>query len=144
MEAPVLEGEWLSLVEASQRTGMSIQTLRRRLKEGKLRSRQCTTSHGLAWQVWITKDDQSENGVEGEDNQALFEESNLLTNLGEPSLATLPTLQLIQWLKELQQENRELASKLGYAQAQLEESQQKVLMLEVPKVEESKAWWRFW
>jgi hypothetical protein len=154
METQTLEGEWLPLVEASQRMGMSVQTLRRRLKEGKLRSRQSTTSHGLAWQVWVSKIDHSEEGVEGQDNLDPIEESNQLTNLDGSALATLPTLQLIQWLKELQQENRELASKLGYTQAQLEQAHEKVLMLEDPKPEleprleesraEPKPWWLNW
>src|SRR4051812_27089077 len=97
------QGEWLSLVEASRRLGQSVQTLRRRLKEGKIPARQATTSHGLAWQVWVSNLDQAEGSEAGESNQPFFEESNQeVSQLVIQEYATKGILELISWLQKSQ------------------------------------------
>ena len=44
-------GERITLVEAAERSGLSVDLVRRRLKSGHLPSRQTTTKHGPAWEV---------------------------------------------------------------------------------------------
>ena len=46
-------GEWLTLVEASRSLGCSIDTVRRRARDGAYRSRKEHTRYGEAWRVWI-------------------------------------------------------------------------------------------
>jgi AraC-like DNA-binding protein len=45
-------GEWLPLAEAAAHIGVSVKTVRRRLKAGELTSRQVATQHGQAYEVW--------------------------------------------------------------------------------------------
>jgi hypothetical protein len=44
-------GDWLPLAEAARRIGVSLDTLRRRMKRGEVRARKVPTRHGPAWQV---------------------------------------------------------------------------------------------
>ena len=44
-------GEWITLAEARERSGLSIDALRRRLKRGQLPARQEQTRHGPTWLV---------------------------------------------------------------------------------------------
>ena len=43
------DGQWLSLRDAAERLGVSVDTARRRLKRGELRGEQRTTPHGPSW-----------------------------------------------------------------------------------------------
>src|SRR3954465_13333965 len=108
------QGEWLSLVEASRRLGQSVQTLRRRVKEQKIQSRRATTSHGIAWQVWVPTDNQAQSTGEEEDNQAYFEESNQeVSQQVIQEYATKGVLELIGWLQKMHEENTQLSGRVG-------------------------------
>jgi len=48
------DGAWLRLAEAAERLGVSVDTLRRRVRAGAVRSRQVPTRHGPAYEVWTT------------------------------------------------------------------------------------------
>jgi hypothetical protein len=135
-------GEWVTLAEASQRTGVSIQTLRRKLKKGKIESRQVETIYGPTWQVPLAQ----LSRVEGE---------------ASPQSQDSTNLELVNLVRDLHQENRELAetSSMWQERAQtlalhLSQAQEKILMLEAPKEEEPASkngeednllpWWRRW
>jgi hypothetical protein len=48
-----MEEQWISLREAAERLGVSVDTARRRLKRGELRGEQRTTPHGPSWFVLL-------------------------------------------------------------------------------------------
>jgi hypothetical protein len=51
--ATELEGEWALLPRAAAHLGVSVHTLRRRIKRGELESRQVPSRHGPAYEVWV-------------------------------------------------------------------------------------------
>ena len=159
------QGEWVSLVEGSQRLGISIQTLRRKVKKGEVEARQVTTSHGLAWQIKLLRDDNGHSKVEDLDTQ----QDNQEQPVEQPEQGEA-ILKMIDWLRTMQEENRNLAGQVGFYQSKLQQlegqlalAQGKILMLEAPKAPESPPeapemvaaeeegeratsapWWRLW
>ncbi len=142
-------------------------TLRRRLKENHFEAKQVPSRSGPQWMIRldhaqgsVTKHlvapHQVEDYSQDQAEQAQTEGSDQADN---PHQATQqPLLEALSLIRELQEENRNLAGQLGFVQAQLLQSQhqleqadQKMLMLEAPKAEpqvgsadEPKPWWRFW
>jgi len=55
-DAPTADG-WLSLAEAAQQLGISVDAVRRRLRRGEYPRRQMRTRHGLIWQVQLVPAD---------------------------------------------------------------------------------------
>ncbi len=155
------QGEWLTLQVASQRLGVSIQTLRRKVKKGNIPSRQVETIHGMTYEVCVAPDYPTLERV-GWETRPKTEESG--------------SLELLALLHKLQDENRELhqevvakseacamwqaraemvSAQLTATQVQLGEAQQIIKALEAPKVElkleesrevvvEAKPWWKIW
>jgi hypothetical protein len=152
------QGEWLTLQVASQRLGVSIQTLRRKIKKGKLESRQVESIHGMTYEVCIAPD------------------YHTMERVGwgsSPKAETSGNREILALLHKLQDENRELhqeaiakseACAMWQARAemvslqltatheQLRAAQQTIKMLEAPKVEpvpeeskvEDRPWWKIW
>src|SRR5215210_8994112 len=113
---------WLTLADASDRLGCSIDTLRRRLKRGELEATQVKTRYGLVWEVRLGEMP-TVGSTPMHDNQP--------QELG----------QLVALVRDLHQENRELAEaasmwqgRADILQHQLSEMKERVLMLEAPKV----------
>jgi hypothetical protein len=156
-------GEWLNLSDASHRLGLSIQTLRRRIKKQKIQSRLVENRFGSSYEVWVDQDYSSE--VEGLDRTTPEESSGVDRNSHQEGEST--HLELIRLVDKLHQENRGLveaatvwqaragmlAEQLSFTQAQLGEAHQTIKMLEAPKVETkqddqlqvgSEPWWKRW
>ncbi len=159
-------GEWLNLADASHRMKLSIQTLRRRIKKGKIQSRQVDNPFGKSYEVWVGHDYTPEQ--EGIDLDYSSEQEERVDRpspeIGEPA-----NLELVRLVDRLQRENRELVEaatvwqaragmlmeQFSHTQLQLTEAQQTIKMLEGPKVElnpeesrevlvETKPWWKIW
>lgn len=123
-------GEWVTIAEAAKRLGVSVDTVRRRVKDGSLTSQQVQRPQGYTWQIFLADAQQSDAPTQ--------------QSLGE----------LVSLVRDLQKENRDLAGQLGYLQAQLQAAQEEVRMLrapEVPLVVEQapenparRVWWAFW
>jgi hypothetical protein len=111
------ESGWLTLAEAGISLGCSVDTLRRRLKRGELEARQIPTRHGPAWQV------------------RLGDMQGVVPTVG--GMPTQPadspgTVELVQLVGRLQQENRDLAGQVGFLQARLGMLEEQ-LALEAPR-----------
>jgi hypothetical protein len=163
--------EWLTLPQAAQRLGVSVVTLRRRLKDNQFEAKQVPSRTGPQWMIKLdqghgmttrvavaphqvggarTADaaDQADEGQTGGVNQA--------DNPAQVSRE--PLVEALIMIRELQAENRSLAGQLGFIQAQYLQSQaqlsafeMKIQMLEAPTVERGggsvaspRPWWRFW
>ena len=134
-------GEWVSLQEAAQRLGVSIDTVRRRAKAKELPSRQTPMPQGFRWEVFLAgtyADAGSENGEHR-------------SHVGErPTRSLEAALALID---KLTQQNVQLAGQVGFLQGKLEDAQARLLLLEAPKIEPGngtagetakRPWWKFW
>jgi len=168
-ERPELqEGEWLTLPQAAQKLGVSVITLRRRLKENQFEAKQVPSRSGPQWMIRLDQAQgsvsrhlvaphQVEDGQEDQAEQAQHEATDQ-ADKGDQTTQQ-PLLEALRLIRELQEENRNLAGQLGFVQAQLlqsqqqlEQAQERVLMLEAPKVEvseqvshdETVGWWRRW
>jgi hypothetical protein len=157
------EGEWLTLREAASKLGVSIQTLRRRLKEGVYEAKQVSSGFGPTWVIrlgvgqgpytkvivaphQVEQADYGQNGEVGQAEQGQLEQ-------GQPEREGI--VEALRLIRDLQQENRDLAGQVGFYQAQLlqsqfqlREAQETILALEAPKTEPkeegAKSWWRMW
>jgi hypothetical protein len=110
-------GQWLPLRDAASTLHVAEKTARRRVKAGTLRGRQVPTVHGQAWEVWVP----SGPGVTGEGNP-----------VGTQSAELFRALDLVD---KLQQQNLELAGRLGFLQAELQQRDAVILALQAPREE---------
>jgi excisionase family DNA binding protein len=106
--------QWLTIAEAAAEIGVSVDTVRRRLKKGRLDARQVPTERGPAWRI-------RRSSLQGD---APTVGSNAWQGLGE----------LVALVGKLQEENRTLAGRLGFLEAQLQASQEQVRVLEAARV----------
>jgi hypothetical protein len=140
----VAEGRWLSLQEAAGELHVSLNTLRRRVKDGEITARKIDRKQGYRYEVlvpgttWISEEVPD----------------------GDPGTSRVPPEQLealrdaLQIVDRLTRENLELAGRVGFLQAQLPGVQERIALLEAPPlppiVENAAAsgpprpWWRFW
>ena len=148
-------GEWLSLTAASEKLGVSVQTLRRRIKADQIPSRQVSSPYGPAWEVSLSNLDRvvntditDEGGSSTLDTELSgFDEGDSPTEQEAPLSPGM--VEALQMIKELQQEvvarseaaaawqaRAEMVShQLSSIQLQLVEAQSTIKMLEAPKVE---------
>ena len=153
------EGErWVPLAEAARTLGISVDTLRRRIKRGELRegeaARRITTPQGFAWEVRLDAARPS-SSLDGIPAEAPPTRAHPAAEAGH--LAAL--------LRETQAEalRQSQAAAMWQARAemlgqQLEQTQQELRALKAPEPEpvegpavatqdvetSRRAWWRFW
>lgn len=104
------EDGWITPGEAAGRLGVSEKTVRRRAKRGTLEARQVPTRFGPMWQVRPPT-------------------VSPPSNTGGVLEGAPPAAELVRWLRDLQEENRNLAGQVGYLQAQLQERDTRLLAL---------------
>ncbi len=111
-------GAWLPLIAASAHLGVSVKTTRRRLKSGELVSRQVTTAHGQAYEVWLPS------------NGTMATQTSRLNSVGTQRVDDVTTVELVRLVDRLQRENRDLAGLVGALQERVGTLQ---LALDAPK-----------
>jgi hypothetical protein len=152
----VPEGRWLSLQDAAAELHVSLNTLRRRAKDGEVTARKVARKQGYRYEVLVAG-----ASVAGEEVPA-----QVPTGAGGTSqvpTGQVPAEQMealrdaLQIVDRLTRENLELAGRVGFLQGQLESAKERVALLEAPKTAESapqpsnppqrpapRPWWRFW
>jgi len=120
LAAETQQGRWFTIAEAAPLLGVSVDTVRRRLKRGEIEARQVHTQHGPTWEVCLGTVQGVPAGEPGQDAQGATE-----------GPAMLEALRLI---GRLQEENRDLAGQLGYVRAQLAAAEDRVRALEAPRL----------
>jgi hypothetical protein len=108
---------WATLAEAATLLGVSVYTVRRRMKRGELHAKQVLTRHGLAWHVRLS----DLPGVAPAGGDELRQDAQ------GPAM-----VELIRVVERLQEENRNLAGQVGYYQAKLQDAEHRLLALEAP------------
>jgi hypothetical protein len=125
------ETGWLTLAEAARALGVSVDTMRRRLKRGEVEHRQASTRYGRTWQVRL-----------GRARGDLPTVGEAPTQPAEGHLVT----ELLHLIERLQADYRaaaerheqtvmELSGRIGYLRAELAGARERILALEAPKVE---------
>ena len=147
------DGEWITLAEASERSGISVDALRRQVKRGRLSSRQEQTRYGPTWLVSAGVLPSAPARVDGAPRVG--------ATVGAEGGAMLA---LVEQNRQLQVELVAKAEAAAMWQARAEmlmgQVRQLQLALEAPKPEpvtvepspeteaapegEAKPWWKFW
>jgi DNA-binding Lrp family transcriptional regulator len=107
MAAHSLEEESsVSLLEAAARLGLSVDTVRRRVKAGMLPARKVPTRYGPAWRVLLI----------GPLQQAAERPP-------APATSDVSTVEALRLVERLHQQVAELAERVGYLQARLQQAE---------------------
>lgn len=113
----------MSIPQAAAHLGVSVKTVRRKLAAGQIKGEKRPTPQGYEWVIHLDQPSGNPGALPPPPVDGL-----LLRLLEEERAERL----------RLQRENFELAGRLGYFQAQLEHSREKILLLEAgPK----RRWW---
>ncbi len=130
----------ISVQEAANRLGVSERTIRRRIKAGKLVATQIPTSQGYEWSIHLDNAVQVDRGAVHLDNTAVQPTEDAHPTRADEH-ALLRTLELVE---KLQRENLDLAGRVGFYQAKLQDAEEQIRLLSAPKEpEKPKApWWR--
>lgn len=116
---------WYTLAEAAPVLGVSVDTVRRRLKKGELEGRQVHTQHGPTWEVCL--------GSVKHDHQKGAEDAANPAQGVAGGGAAAGVVQLVALVDRLQRENRDLAGQVGFLTAQLAVAESRIAALEAPK-----------
>ncbi len=150
---------WYTIAEAAPILGVSVDTVRRRVKRGQLEARQVHTQHGPTWEVCLgtvstehqDADRRPANGAHGHAG------GNAEGIAGGNAGAGM--VQLVALVDRLQRENRDLAGQVGYLQACVQMHEETIRALTAPRqpveapgapesvdptTEPSAPWWWFW
>ncbi len=136
----------LTLGEAAARLGVSERTLRQRIKEGKVAATKVIDRGNAAYRVFL---DASSPAAEVQPPPAVDALPPVATTRlppveppGNPELH-----QALALVDRLSRENVELAGRVGFYQAKLQEAEAKIALLGAPKQAFQQArrpWWQFW
>lgn len=147
LEVPDDASAWLTLGEAAAHLGVSIYTVRRRLKRGELTGRRVRTDHGDVWEVRLTTvpkqhvpsmrvlHQEPEQEPMQQPNHSLLRPSELdqepnhkveqrpLEALQDDAAAAEPAgiVELVRLVGRLQEENRQIAGQAGFFRAKWED-----------------------
>jgi len=119
---PAVDGEYVKIVDAAHRLGLSVDTVRRRIRRGELDAVRMPTRSGSTWHVWMETVEKPTTG-RGRPTALQTDEEQGPTwrrELGD----------LVLLVSRLQAENRELATRVGYLEAELAHARSRTRMLE--------------
>jgi excisionase family DNA binding protein len=120
--------EGLRLTEAAAQLGVSTDTVRRRIQRGDLSARQLDTKFGPAWRVLLGSAPVPANGLHGNP-------SPLTDGLHGGTTVGRSVVELVALVDKLQQQNLELAGRLGFLQAELQQRDEQLKALQAPQPE---------
>ncbi len=114
-----MSGQVWTIKEAAKALGQSEKTIRRNIKNGKLKAQQVPGKYGMEYRITdLPIDRPLDRG---------------------PAISTdIALVKALDMVRALQAENERLAGQLGFLQAQLQEAQNKIRLLTAPKL----PWWR--
>ena len=137
--------------EAAEKCGVQIGTVRRWIRSGRVRTEQRRGRHGPEYRVYLsaTLIDECANTVSESEQDSDDEGSDTEQDSGSTVLTLLEMVREKDTrIQALERERFELAGRLGYFQAQVEEARERIRMLEAPretpKLERLKRWWELW
>ncbi len=130
-------GQWVPLREAAAALHLNEKSVRRRIRAGTLRAHRVESPYGPAWQVWLGGGDPAPSTVNGHDGEAGRQGPSTLDDTpgesGRPAGAhdeTPSLLEALRMIERQQQTIMELAGRVGFYQAQVQQLQ---AALEAPR-----------
>ena len=135
--------EWVTMAEASQRLGVSVDTVRRRLHKGELQGEQQKTPQGFIWLIEVSEDPNPGSAYatatadpHSAQADAIASDSAVFRELVEVLRSKIEIRD-----KQLEVKDEQLATKdkqIGELHVLLQQA-----ALSAPK-ENHRSWWRFW
>lgn len=135
---------------------VSLNTLRRRVKEGEVTARKIPRKQGYRYEVLMPGTSVAGAEVPGQVPTGAGGTSQVPGEQVPPPAAP-ELLEALRLVDRLTRENYELAGRVGFLQGQLESAKERLLLLEAPKAVENttldekapesapqRSWWRFW
>ena len=120
---------WYTLAEAAPILGVSVDTVRRRLKRGELEARQVHTQHGPTWEVCVgMASTEPQDAAQGSVNGAQGHAGGTAGGDAGPGM-----VQLVALVDRLQRESRDLAGQVGYLQARVQMHEETIRALTAPQ-----------
>ena len=155
---PFPSQESLSLAEYAALVGLSVKTVRRKVRNGEIAAELIDGPHGPEYRVAHPTQETGQGAQQG----TLPERVPTMGNL-EPLLGRLDTL--MSMVDRLSRENLELAGRCGFLQAKLQDAEAEIRLLKAPAetstieanhsaeamnggagatVQPTRPWWKFW
>lgn len=139
-----MNGQGWTVKQAAKALGQSEKTIRRRIKKGEIRAEQVSGKYGVEYRI---KDINIISNPKS--NRDIMTGSDTMVNVqgmtrGDTGVEVLELtrddamVKALDMIRELQLEIGKLAAHIGFLQAQLRETQDKMRLLTAPK----KPWWR--
>ena len=125
----------LSIEEAAQRLNLSPPTIRRRIKQGKLRAFQCTVPTGFEWRIILDHDDAAPSGKADQAVISVMPMPDQAVINGAHPVPAPDLDRLVDLVDRLQRENQQLAGQLGFVQAKLQDAEEQIRLLMAPQDE---------
>ena len=126
-----IETEGLNINQAAEKLGVSVRTVRRRIKEGSLRAIKIEGRFGEEYRIFLDEPISATAIVDEpiDDNKEKFSAVN------QPEVQ-----QLLKVISDLSQQNVELARRVGAAESKVQILSEKLQLLEAPK-EKKRGFW---
>jgi len=130
--------EWVTIAEAAKRLGLSADRVRRRLKAGDFEARQVTTRYGPTWEIRLgdlTQQDSHAAGMAPTVRPRVAGPSKVGPTLAEDEAAAEETpaaVELVRLVRHQQDQLTQLAGQVGFLQAQLQQAQETLKLLQAP------------
>ena len=125
-QGDVPDDGWHTLPEAARHLGVSVATVRRRLKRGELEGTQVPSRYGPAWHVRLPAVQGSAQGnAQGSPSRV-----NAAAQ-GGVDYSVPAIVEALRLVRHLQEQNQQLAGQVGFLQAQLEATREQ-LRLQAP------------
>ena len=152
----------LSIEEAAQRLNLSPPTVRRRIKQGKLRAYQRTVPTGFEWRIVLDHEHPAPAGKADQPVISAMPMPAQATINGAQPLPSPDLDRLVDLVDRLQRENQQLAGQLGFVQAKLQDAEEQIRLLMAPQEPEAARpepepapkdapgpvkrapWWKWW
>ena len=153
----------VSVPEAAERLGVSERTIRRRIKDGEIRATSVETPQGHIWRIDpaslpvhpalspggverrpadATRHTGQEDGTAQQGSESTRRASDAARQAADMPPGTPELMKMLEIVEEdrrlidrLQRDNQQLAGQLGFVQAQLQQAQERIKLLEAPKDE---------
>jgi hypothetical protein len=132
--------EWVTIAEAAKRLGLSPDRVRRRLKAGEFEARRVDSRYGPTWEIrlcGLPPGDSSSHGVIPTAAPRVVTGPRVAPTLAADGAADdgPAAVELVHLVRHQQDQLTQLAGQVGFLQAQLQQAQETIKLLQAPPEE---------
>jgi excisionase family DNA binding protein len=117
-----------SLQDAAALLGCSLNTLRRKIKAGEIHAERIERPQGHVWQVYLSTL-QPPNQQEGQHPPSTLQQPAGSVQHPPDTQDSAAAVELVRLVEKLQQQNLELAGRVGYLQAELSQAREQLALM---------------